>query len=345
MQQIYISKKSVYTFYYRLFHTMLLCIALWGGVPGIANSADTCTGWGGEVTKFVDLRLPTTLDLTTNNNATGIILASGSVSVPPLNCINESGEEYTQTSTNWMNGSSELPDIRTISSGLGLRLKYVTPTGGIGVLPSINSVMNSASTNGLNWTTVKWELIRISGVLTPGSLSLTNIATVTVGANVEGSGKGPTLWLKNSAPVIISANCVLSVNKSLIILPDTTTQTLKMAGVSESVSLAAAINCPQNTFISNGASLTLSTSVVDATDITLVGNTGTSTGVGIEVIDNEGKRVSASGGVVHQALFTQESAAIPGAIQNFSVRARHHSGTEITAGTIRGTFILTLAIN
>ena len=324
---------------------LLLCVAFGLALPGVAKAADTCTGWGGEITKFVDLGLPATLDLTTTNSIAGTILASSSVSVPPLTCVNEGGQEYTLSAVNWMTGTSELPDIRTIAPGLGLRLKYNSTSGVTAALPSVNSGTHSVPTDGLDWATLSWELIRLSDTLTPGAVSSANIASVSVGANADGSGAWPTLWIKNAAPVIISASCVLSVDKTLIIIPDTTTLTLMKEGVSESVPLAASITCPQNTFISNGTTLTLDTAVADKTDITLVGNTGTSSGVGIEVLDGDDNRVSASGGTVSQAVFTQGNSATPGAVQNFSVRIRQHPNAQVTPGTILGTFTLTLSIN
>ncbi|MFX2612014.1 fimbrial protein [Enterobacter mori] len=329
----------------RLLRVPLLCTALSLVLPGIARAADTCTGWGGEVTKFVDLGLPATLDLTTSNGTAGTILASGSVGVPPLTCVNDAGQAYSQTAVNWMTGSSAQPDIRTLAPGLGLRLKYVAVDGGTGTLPSTSAGTHSVPTNGLNWAAVNWELIRLAGTLTPGSLSSANVATVSLGANADGAGTWPTLWLKNSTPVIVSASCVLSVDKTLIILPDTSTLTLKKEGVSESVPLTAGITCPENTFINNGTTLTLDSAVVDSSDITLVGNTGTSSGVGIEVLGGDGNRVSASGGTVRQAVFTQGSSAAPGATQSFSVRMKHLPNTEVTPGTIQGTFTLTLTLN
>lgn len=313
------------------------------GAARTAHAADTCTGWGGEINKTVDLGLPATLDLTTANSTAGAVLASGSVSLQPLTCEDGSGQAYTGTSLAWMTGSPGDPDVRIVAPGLGLRLKYVAAKGGAGTLSSVSAGGYSNQTSGLNWSAVNWELLRLSDTVTPGTLPPASVARVGVGASVNGGS--PVLNLMSGSPVVVSAACTLSVDKSLIVLPDTSTLALMEKGYSDSVPLSAGITCPGNTYLRSGTTLTLSTSAPDGTDSTLVGNTGTATGVGIEVLDSIRNRINASGGTVTQAPFTQGSVAMPGATQEFSVRLARLSGAGVTAGTVRGVFTLTLTVN
>jgi len=158
-------------------------------------------------------------------------------------------------------------------------------------------------------------------------------------------GTPPTLNLISGNPVMVSAACTLSVDKSLVILPDTSTLVMMKTGYSDSVPLTAGITCPGNTKISNGTTLTMGTALTDETDISLVGNTGTATGVGIEVLDSDGNRVSASSGTVQQEAFMQKEAGLPGATEKFAVRMVRHPEAKVTPGTIYGTFTLTLTTN
>lgn len=309
---------------------------------GSAAAAASCTGWGGESTQTVEMNLPPSLDLTTSNSHANTVLASGSVALTPVTCKNSEGQDVTATSLSWFTGSPAGPDIRTVAPGLGLRLKYVAVGGGSATLSSVNST--SGQTSGLNWRALNWELIRLSDTLTPGTLPSARLLQISLAGSAGDSGV-PTLNLISGSPVVVSATCSLSVDKSLIELPDTSTHKMMEEGFSDSEQLKAGITCPGNTRINNGTSLTLGTSAPDRTDLSLVGNTGTAGGVGIEVMDQQGKRISASSGKVEQAPFTQQGAGAPGATQDFAIRMVKIPGETVTPGSVIGTFTLTLTVN
>lgn len=315
-------------------------------LSGLSYSAGKCNGWGGETTKTVVLNWPTTLDLTISNGHANSVLASGSSAVMPIYCENDAGQQSTLTSVNWITGTSQGSDIRVISPGIGLRVRYVS-TAGSGIVPSVNSGGFSSQTNGLNWTSLNWELIRLSDTVTPGTLQPARLVEISLGAGTgaDGSGYTPVLGLISTTPVILSAACVLSVDKSLIILPDTSTLKLMKDGYSSSESLVAAITCPENTLISNGTTLTVRAATLDATDSTLVGNTGTARGIGIEVLDDKGNRVSANNGALPQPAFIQSDTAAAGVMQNFKVRMVRLPAEKVIAGTVSGTFTITLTVN
>jgi type 1 fimbria pilin len=307
------------------------------------HAEDVCNGWVGETLKILDLGLPATLDLTVSNSEKNTILASGSVAVPPLVCGDGSGNAYTMTSLNWLIGTPGSTDIRTIAPGLGLRIKYVMVGGGTSHLPSTDSGFYSNATNGLNWSTLQWELIRLSSTVTPGALPLSNIARLAIGANINGAA--PTLQLMTGNPMIVTASCVIAVDNAMVVLPDISSQAMLDNGHSESVALSAGIICPGNTVMANGTSLTLTTAAQDKVDPTLVRNTGTATGVAIEVLDQHGQRVNASGGVVSQDPFTQAYTSLPGVTEEFNVRMTRLPEQVVTPGSVHGTFIITLTTN
>lgn len=322
--------------------TTLACLTMGLVWSAPAVAADTCTGWGGSSTKTIELNLPPSLDLTTTNSHANAVLASGSVALTPLACESSSGQEITATSQFWYTGSPAGPDIRTVAPGLGLRLKYVPVGGGYGTLSAVNAT--AGQTSGLNWQAVNWELIRLSDTLTPGTLPSARLLQISLDTR-DSSGNSPTLNLISASPVVVSAACTLSVDKSLIELPETSTRKMMEEGYSDGVSLRASVTCPGNTRINNGTSLMLSSATLDSTDPSLVGNTGTASGVGIEVLDQHGKRVSASSGEVEQPPFTQQGVGAPGAIQDFTVRMIKHVGETVEPGTVLGTFTLTLTVN
>ena len=309
----------------------------------------TCTGWGGSMVQSVDLGLPATLTLTASNSTTGTVLASGSTSVPPLTCTNvQNRPDYNMTAVNWNSSLAPVsgnPSLRYVAAGIALRLKYTGPGGQSTLTGASTGGSYTQSSGGLNWSAVSWELVRVDGTVTPGQVTGGMVVSVAT-RDEDNTGQAPTLQIRVNNAVTVAATCTLAVDKSLVTLPDTDAGALTQAGYSSSVPLSAGITCPGNTTISNGTTLTLSTSKVDGLDNTLVGSTGTATGVAIEVLNDKGTRVSAQNGTVAQAAFTQGSnTAAPGATQAFSVRMAHQAGVAVTAGTVQGVFTLTLTLN
>ncbi|PTA88967.1 hypothetical protein CWM66_21170 [Kosakonia sp. H7A] len=324
----------------RILACMVLSLVL---LPAAAR-ADTCTGWGGDLEKEVDLGLPATVDIPVSATA-GTVLASGSTSVPAIVCRDTGGQVVSLTDVTWSNATVDAGSgIRYVAPGIGIRLRY-HPTGNASaVLPSANAGGYNQDTRGLDWQSVDWELVRMPGTAATGKTSGGILVGVGVNAAGNTSGTAPTLRLTVGNAPVVTAACTLATDKSLVVLPDTGVAEMMSAGYSASRDVQAQITCPADTTLSGGTTLTLSTPQTD-TDSTLVKNTGTATGVAIEVLDGT-TRVSAGGGTVSQAAFTQgSSTASPGATQTLSVRMVRQSGQPVSGGTVQGTFTLTLAVN
>ncbi|WP_158262951.1 fimbrial protein [Kosakonia sp. H7A] len=320
---------------------LLVCLALSLALSGAAR-ADTCTGWGSDVSKNVDLGLPATVDLPLSAT-TGTVLASGSTVVPALSCHNDtSGQVITLSEVQWASGTTDAGSgLRYVAPGIGIRLKYHATSGVTAFIPSAYS---AGDTQGLDWQSVDWELIRAPGTAATGKTTSGVLVSMVLDGAVRPTWAAPTLNLTvNNAPVVTAA-CTLVTDKNLVVLPDTGGAEMMNAGHSASRDVQAQITCPADTTLSGGTTLTLSTPQAD-TDPTLVKNTGTATGVAIEVLDGT-TRVSAGGGTVSQAAFTQgSSTASPGATQTLSVRMVRQPGQPVSGGTVQGTFTLTLAVN
>lgn len=321
--------------------TPLVCLVLSLALSGAAL-ADTCTGWGSDVSKNVDLSLPATVDLPVSATP-GTVLASGSTVIPALSCHNDTnGQVITLSEVKWAAGTTDAGSgLRYVAPGIGIRLKYHATGGVTAFLPS---AYFAGDTRGLDWQSVDWELIRAPGTAATGKTTSGVLVSMVLDASVRPTWAAPTLNLTvNNAPVVTAA-CTLATDKSLVVLPDTGVAEMMSAGYSASRDVRALITCPADTTLSGGTTLTLSTPQAD-TDPSLVKNTGTATGVAIEVLDGT-TRVSAGGGTVSQAAFTQgSSTASPGATQTLSVRMVRQPGQPVSGGTVQGTFTLTLAVN
>lgn len=319
----------------------LACLALSLVLSGVAQ-ADTCTGWGSDVTKDADLGLPATVDIPVSATA-GTVLASGSVTVPAITCRNDTtGQLVTLTEVNWSTGTSDAGSgLRYVAPGIGIRLKYHATSGASAFL---SSAYSAGDTQGLDWQSVDWQLVRAPGTAATGKTTSGVVVSVVLDSAVRPSWAAPTLRLTVGNAPVVTAACTLATDKSLVVLPDTGVAEMMSAGYSASRDVRAQITCPADTTLSGGTTLTLSTPQTD-TDSTLVKNTGTATGVAIEVLSGT-TRVSAGGGTVSQAAFTQgSSTASPGATQTLSVRMVRQSGQPVSGGTVQGTFTLTLAVN
>lgn len=305
-------------------------------LPGLARAV--CTGWPAGTTQGkISVTLPQTLTIPADATA-GTVLTRGYEAFNPgaLSCTS-GGQPVTSTTWSWnQNGGSGTSTIG-LAAGLGLRLTPQNPGSCLSDLPWQGG---SANTGGFNWAAVAWELVRTSATLSTGSVSGATIGT----GMIQADGQAWPVSVITST-MTVSASCNLSVDKSLVTLPDTDAGVLARDGVSAAASLTAYVTCPANTTLSGGISLTLATAKADATDNTLVGNTGTATGVAIEVLGSDGKRVSVQGGTVTQKAFTQSSTSSAGASQAFSVRMAHLNGQTVSAGTVQGTFTLTVSVN
>lgn len=320
----------------------LTCLALGLSLSGEARAAaDICTGWGSDVTKDVDLRLPATVNIPVDASA-GAVLASGSAAVPAIVCRNElTNQVVTLTEVRWSSSTSDSGSgLRYVAPGIGIRLKYHATSGASASL----SAVGFSDTQGLDWQSVDWELVRAPGTAATGKTTSGVLASVVLDSAVRPSWAAPTLRLTVSNAPVVTAACSLATDKSLVVLPDTSAAEMMSAGYSASRDVQAQITCPADTTLSGGTTLTLSTPQADA-DPTLVKNAGTAKGVAIEVLSGT-TRVSAGGGTLSQAAFTQgSSTASPGATQTLSVRMVRQSGQQVSGGTVQGTFTLTLAVN
>lgn len=325
----------------RFLTVALTCMTLNLTLSGMAN-ADICTGWGSDVTKDIDLSLPSTIDIPVSAT-TGTILASGTVAVPALVCNDIAGKRINMTDLSWGTGTRDIGELRSISAGLGIRLRY-NATGGKSAWLTPNNTVGGSDTQGLDWQSIDWQLVRAPGTASTGRTFSGVLASLVHSAVAEPSLNLPILRLTvNNAPLLV-AGCTLATDKSLVVLPDTGTKELMSNGYSASSDVLALITCPADTTISGGMTITLSAPFSD-TDPTLVKNTGTARGVSIEVL-NGNTRLSASGGTLKQEAFTQGMSILsPGITQRLSVRIVRNPGETASAGSVKGTFTLTLSVN
>lgn len=325
---------------------LLLCLAS-GTVRATGPTSQTCTGWGSATTGTAELNLPSTLTIPVDAVA-GSTLATGSATLSPgaLQCLDTNRQEIYTTTWNWGSlGSDSNTSTIVVAPGIGLKLSYTGVSGanlggGASELPYAGG---SAITFGFNWSALNWTLMRIGGAIGTGVYTggVIGIGTLTLpGGDIR------QLNIQQSSAVTLTAACTLAADRTTLLLPDTSTAALTRDDHSDSRDLTLSVTCPAGMTMSNGTTLTLSTAAVDATDSTLVGSTGTAKGVGIEVLDDKGNRVNASGGAVKQASFSQgSSTAAPGTSQLFNVRMARQTGATVTAGTVQGTFTLTLTVN
>jgi len=320
-----------------VFHgpSFLLCVLLYL-YSGVANA--TCS-WNGQNSTVVNIQVPSYIALTPQVSV-GEVLASGDINFPELTC-NDGEAQSQQTSWLWNSGTDAGQNLRQVSPGIGIRLKWAAANSGESAYLSSGSGL--ASTGDFNWSSLHWELIRISGTIIKGQ----QVAAGVLGqgniiSRSDNSSRDFVLQLANAAT--ITAVCSLSVDKSLVLLPDTDANILTTNGYSGSVPLNAYVTCPTDTTLPNGTNLRLATSQADITDNSLVGNAGNAQGVAIEIL-NGNKRVSAQDGRVEQTSFTQGVAGTTGATETLNVRMSRLPGQKVTAGSVRGTFTLTLSVN
>lgn len=320
---------------------LLTCVVIYLSLPGTAN-AEICTGWGSELEKEVNLGLPATIDIPVSATP-GTVLASGTVAVPALVCRNETtGKAETMTNLTWGAGTSSGDGIRYISPGIGIILSYHTTNGGSVLLPA--DTVASNDTNGLDWQSVDWKVIRAPGTVTTGRTFSGLLASLTQVAVAEPALTPPTLRLTVNTSPVVAASCTLATDTNMVVLPDTPIEELRRNGYSRSRDVVAYITCPADTTISGGTNLTL-TAIQAESDSSLVKSTGTAQGVAIEVLEGNA-RISAAGGTVKQALFRQgDSTSSPGATQSLSVRMVRNPGETVSPGSVKGTFTLTLTVN
>lgn len=315
-----------------------LCLLPLFMLPGYALAAAGCTGWGAQASQNVALNLPAVINLTGSSNSTGSVLASGNVSLTPLTCTDTSGNPVMNSSLSWSGGAQYDNVTRLLAPGIGLVISWGGTAGSNGNLSATNG---SASTQGLNWTHLNWTLTRLPGGAVTGSSSInTTLVSISVPDPSVTSGVRTLNLQPGVNAMSLNATCALSVsNNGQVSLPSVDATDVARNGYGSSVAFSAAVTCPSGVTLSSGTTLTLSTTASDATDSTLVGNTGQAKGVAIEVLDGHGNRVSAMNGTVSQASFTGSTS------QSFSARIAHVTGSTVSPGSVRGTATLTLTVN
>ncbi|WP_158262952.1 fimbrial protein [Kosakonia sp. H7A] len=321
----------------RLLACIVLGLAL---LPAAARAAVTCTGWGNQQLQYVDLNLPSTVNLPLDA-VTGSVLATGSdVFALPLRCIDSvTGKDVTNTDWRLLSmGYDSASDSGIITSALGLKLSVVPATGGGAV--DIPSAGGSVNTQGFYWSQVKWTIVRNSNRGSPGN---SGVGAVMEAVLTLPDGTNRILSFRGLQDIVTTATCTLSTDKNTVLLPDTDAGELVKNGVSASASLSAYMTCPA--FTGATATLTVSTPLAETSDASLVGNSGSAKGVAIEVLDESSKRISASGGTTAAIIRQGTSTAVPGLTRTLGVRMTHLNGQTVSAGTVQGTFTLTLAVN
>lgn len=321
----------------RILACMILSLAL---LPAAARAAVTCTGWGSQQLLYIDLNLPASVDLPLNA-VPGTVLATGSLPFSqPLRCTDSAtGQDVTSTNWRWLSmGYDSTSDSSVITSALGLRMSVVPASGGSAVdIPAAGGVV---STQGFYWSQVNWTLVRNGNRGSPGNSGVGPAAEAVL---TLPDGSSRILSFRSLQDIVTTMTCTLSTDRNTVLLPDTDAGELVKNGVSASASLSAYLTCPALTGAT--ATLTVSTPLAETSDASLVGNSGSAKGVAIEVLDESGKRISASGGTSAKVIRQGTSTAAPGVTRILGVRMTHLNGQTVSGGTVQGTFTLTLAVN
>ncbi|HIH9253576.1 TPA: fimbrial protein [Enterobacter ludwigii] len=311
--------------------TVLLLTALF---PGSAAQAAGCTGWGTDTERYLDISIG---DLSipagsSKASASWSEAMSGSSAAAALSCTDDSGKAITNTTWNWLAGGStgDLWTRAGETAGIGLRL---TATQTDGAQVDINAADGVKTTSGFNWSSLTWRVVHTSGAVDI-SQSMFNPGPLLKGTLTLSDGTTRTLTIRNTTTPRVVPECVVDTipavefgNVSMLRFPavgDTGPQKPFTVGVT----------CPVNVQTS-GMTLSMSASRTDASDPRLLGNSGTATGIAVEVLDGSGKRVNANGSVAGDGFVTSTS-------QIWGVRFVR-TGT-VSAGTVRATATINVTV-
>ncbi|MCK2177819.1 MULTISPECIES: fimbrial protein [Enterobacter cloacae complex] len=309
---------------------LLLTGLLWGSTAQAAG----CTGWGTDTDRYLDIAIGD-LSIPAGSTLASVSwseVMSGSSAAAALSCTDDSGQPVTNTTWTWLAGGSS-GDLWTRSgetAGIGLRL---TATRTDGVQAGINAADGVKATGGFNWSSLTWRVVHTSGAVDI-SQAMFSPGPLLKGTLTMPDGTTRTLTIRNTTTPRVVPECVVDTIPSLEF---GNVSMLRFAAVGDTgpqKAFTVGVTCPVNVQTS-GMTLSLTASQTDATDPGLLGNSGTATGIGVEVLDGSGNRVSANGSVAGAGFVTSTS-------QTWGVRFVR-TGT-VSAGTVRATATINVTV-
>ncbi|HCC5977151.1 TPA: fimbrial protein [Citrobacter koseri] len=307
-------------------------LVLSGLLWGIQARAAGCTGWGTDTSREVtitqgDIILSAGSTLTASP---GGWLGAGSAAVPSLVCTDDSGQTITGTTWTWLGGS----DIGDVSrrggdtTGIALDLMY-TRAGGI---------QGNFGSGTLNTQGFDWQSVRLGLIYRNGSVDISQPA-LRAGPLIRGTltlpdGATRTLTIVNGSTIRVVPECVVDAIPSVEFGNVSMLRFTSVGDTGPQKPFTVDVTCPAN-IQTGGMTLSLSSPQTDAADPTLLGNSGTATGIGVEVLDGNGNRVNANGSVAGAGFVTSTS-------QTWGVRFVR-TGT-VSAGTVRATATINVTV-
>ncbi|MGG1929428.1 hypothetical protein M987_04634 [Enterobacter soli ATCC BAA-2102] len=309
---------------------LLLTGLLWG----TAAQAAGCTGWGTDTERYLDIAIGD-LSIPAGSTLASVSwseVLSGSSAAAALYCTDDGGQPVTNTTWTWLAGGNS-GDLWTRSgetAGIGLRL---TANRTDGVQSGINAADGVKTTGGFNWNSLTWRVVHTSGVVDI-SQAMFSPGPLLKGTLTMPDGTTRTLTIRNTTTPRVVPECVVD---SIPAVEFGNVSMLRFASVGDAGpqrSFTVGVTCPAN-IQTSGMTLSLTAAQTDSSDPTLLGNSGTATGIGVEVVDGNGNRVNANGSVAGAGFVTSTS-------QTWGVRFVRTG--PVSAGTVRATATINVTV-
>lgn len=318
----------IYRFHPRT--VLMAFLLLTGLLYGNAARASDCYGWGGT---SLDLSLALSdITLPAGSSLSSVLFGSASASMTPLVC-DDNGVPVTDAAWTWLAGTSPVsgPARGGETSGTSLTFNYTRTDGYSGSIGGTDAIYSG--TEAFNWNQVTLGVGYTGGVVDI-SRPVLKAGPVLRGVLTLADGTTRTLNISSTRDVRIIPECVVNSIPS-VEFGNVGMSNFATAGSTGPLNnFTVGVTCPVNVQ-TGGMTLSLSATQTDSTDATLLGNSGTATGIGVEVVDSNGNRVNANGSVAGAGFVTSTS-------QTWGVRFVR-TGT-VSAGTVRATATINVTV-
>lgn len=259
----------------------------------VGKSMAACTGWGGDNLNLY-LNLPT-IEIQPQGVPVGTVLAEDTLHLPRLTCDDSSS--LVSDSGDWQIGTDSSGDVRYLAPGIFMRVELIRSNGTSDFIPS--SGWHNPSSTEFNITGIRAEIVRLNNDVFEHGMTIGNTGAPVFRMTLFSQDIMRFVNVYLSNPIKLTSSCTLG-TISDVTLPDIDTTTLKQLGdTGPETSFSLPVTCPSGTeFSSVTLELSEAGGSIDQSDSTLLKNTGSAGGLAIEVINSEGKRISASKGTV-----------------------------------------------
>ena len=312
---------------------LAVAVVLMGMLCSTGARAAGCTGWGADTDRDLDiaigdLSVPAGSSLATSWSE----VLSGSSGAVALSCTDINGLAITNTTWSWLMGGSTSDSFTRagMTTGIGLRLKITQANS---VQSFINATDGVKATGGFNWNMLSWIVVYTNGALDI-SQPMFSAGPLLKGTLTLSDGSTRTLTIRNTTTARVVPECTVDTIPSIEFGNVSMLRFASVGDAGPSRTFSVGVTCPTN--IQTGSmTLSLAAAQTDGTVPTLLGNSGTATGIGVEVLDGNGNRVNANGTVAGAGFVTSTS-------QTWSVRFVRTGA--VSAGTVRATATLNVTV-